>query len=97
MNEALPRNPALGIGPDGSYTRPGQFFAFVLGLLTTLVFMPLTVLAALLYTWAEPRFATDPKRARVLVIWSWLSITVLPLVVVVLAVTIAMIVSAVRG
>ncbi|WP_030171012.1 hypothetical protein [Spirillospora albida] len=97
MNDALPRNPALGIGPDGSYTRPGQFFAFVLGLLTTVVFVPLTVLAALLYSWAEPKFATDPGRARVLVIWSWLCLTALPVAVVVLGFGIAMIVTAVTG
>ena len=67
---------AFGIGPDGTYTRIGQAAAFVLGLLTTLAFLPLTVVAALLYTRAETRFAEDPARARTLVNWSWLCVTV---------------------
>lgn len=71
---------AFGIGPDGTYTRPGQAAAFVLGLLTTFAFLPLTVVAALLYTRAETRFAVDPARARTLVNWSWLCVTV-PVVV----------------
>lgn len=66
---------AFGIGPDGTYTRFGQAAAFVLGLLTTFVFLPLVVVGALLYTRAETRFGEDPARARTLVIWSWLSIT----------------------
>lgn len=68
--------PAFGIGQDGTYTRFGQVAAFVLGLLTTFIFLPLVVVAALLYTRAETRFADDPARARTLVNWSWLSITV---------------------
>ncbi len=67
---------AFGIGPDGTYTRFGQVAAFVLGLLTTFAFLPLVVVAALLYARAEVRFAEDPARARTLVNWSWLSITV---------------------
>ncbi|MFD0687678.1 hypothetical protein [Actinomadura fibrosa] len=95
MNEAVPRRPALGIGPDGTYTRTGQVFAFVLGLLTTFVFLPLVVVAALLYTNAENRFATnDVQGGRRLVIWSWLSITVLPLLV---AGAIAVVVAAIRA
>ncbi|MEU8346057.1 hypothetical protein AB0C74_30535 [Spirillospora sp. NPDC048832] len=65
---------AFGIGPDGTYTRLGQVAAFVLGTLTTLVFFPLAVAAAVLYTHAETRFADDPARARALVNWSWLCI-----------------------
>jgi hypothetical protein len=72
---AAPR-PAFGIGPDGTYTRVGQVLAFILGLLTTFVFLPLVVVAALLYARAEIRYAEDPARARTLVNWSWLSITV---------------------
>ncbi|MEU5995038.1 hypothetical protein ABZ806_39190 [Spirillospora sp. NPDC047418] len=67
---------AFGIGPDGTYTRFGQAAAFVLGLLTTIAFLPLTVVAALLYTRAETRFAEDPARARTLVNCSWLCVTV---------------------
>ncbi|WP_067461153.1 hypothetical protein [Actinomadura macra] len=79
---AAPARPALGIGPDGTYTLGGQIAAFVLGLLTMIVCLPLVVVAALLYTSAENRFAEhDPRRGRVLVIWSWLCITVLPLFV----------------
>lgn len=62
---------AFGIGPDGTYTRGGQIAAFILGLFTMLVFVPLVVVAALLYTRAETRFAEDPARARTLVNWSW--------------------------
>ncbi|MFC4049122.1 hypothetical protein ACFOY4_05460 [Actinomadura syzygii] len=72
---------ALGVGADGTYTRLGQVAAFVLGLITTFVFLPLVVVAALLYTRAETRFADDPARARVLVRWSWLCITLFPLLV----------------
>ncbi|WP_433463229.1 hypothetical protein [Spirillospora sp. CA-128828] len=72
---AAPR-PAFGIGPDGTYTLFGQVLAFILGLITTFVFLPLVVVAALLYTRAETVFAENPSRARALVIWSWLSITV---------------------
>lgn len=39
------------------------------------VFLPLVVVAALLYTRAETRFADDPARARALVNWSWLCVT----------------------
>ncbi|QXJ20990.1 hypothetical protein AGRA3207_001793 [Actinomadura graeca] len=92
MYEAVPHQPAaqpapaarpaLGIGPDGTYTLGGQIAAFVLGLLTMIVCLPLVVVAALLYTSAENRFAEhDLRRGRVLVIWSWLCITVLPLLV----------------
>lgn len=77
--------PAFGIGPDGTYTRFGQVTAFILGLLTTFAFLPLVVVAALLYTRAETRFADDPARARTLVNWSWLSITA-PVVIAILAV-----------
>lgn len=62
---------AFGIGPDGTYTRGGQVAAFVLGLFTMVLFLPLVVVAALLYTRAETRFAEDPVRARTLVNWSW--------------------------
>ncbi|GAA1869312.1 hypothetical protein [Actinomadura bangladeshensis] len=75
---------AFGIGPDGTYTRSGQATAFVLGLLTTFAFLPLTVVAALLYTRAETRFTEDPARARTLVNWSWLCVTV-PVVIAVAA------------
>lgn len=75
---------AFGIGPDGTYTRFGQTAAFILGLLTTFAFLPLVVVAALLYARAEVRFAEDPARARTLVNWSWLSITV-PVVIAVVA------------
>lgn len=76
---------AFGIGPDGTYTRFGQVAAFVLGLLTTFAFLPLVVVGALLYARAETRFGEDPARARTLVNWSWLSITV-PVLVAVVAV-----------
>ncbi|XRQ12519.1 hypothetical protein ACN3XK_16975 [Actinomadura welshii] len=76
---------AFGIGPDGTYTRLGQIAAFVLGVLTMLAFLPLMVVAALLYDRAETVFAEDPARARRLVNWSWLSITV-PVAVSVVAV-----------
>ena len=87
MTEALSAAPApapsarlaFGIGPDGTYTRFGQLAAFFLGLLTTFVFLPLVVVAALLYTRAETRFATDPERSRTLVTWSWICVTILPL------------------
>ncbi|MER7545267.1 hypothetical protein [Actinomadura sp.] len=88
MTETAPAAPApslaFGIGPDGTYTLAGQIAAFVLGLLTTFVFLPLVVVAALLYTRAETRFAEDPARARTLVNWSWLCIT-LPLLLAVVA------------
>jgi hypothetical protein len=67
---------AFGIGPDGTYTRGGQVAAFILGLFTMVVFVPLVVVAALLYTRAETRFAEDPARARTLVNWSWACISV---------------------
>ncbi|TDE34291.1 hypothetical protein [Actinomadura sp. 6K520] len=66
---------AFGIGPDGAYTRPGQAAAFVLGVLTMFAFLPLMVVAALLYTKAETVFPEDAERARRLVNWSWISIT----------------------
>ncbi|MFB4307123.1 hypothetical protein [Actinomadura sp. GTD37] len=73
-----PATPALafGIGPDGTYTRPGQIAAFILGLFTMVVFVPLVVVAALLYARAETRFAEDPARARTLVNWSWACVAV---------------------
>ncbi|MQY06330.1 hypothetical protein [Actinomadura macrotermitis] len=78
MSELAPR-PGIGIGPDGSYTRRGQALAFLCGLWAMIVFLPLLVLGALLYTRAEERFPQDPDGARRLVLWSWLSLTVLPL------------------
>ncbi|WP_442778628.1 CoA transferase, partial [Actinomadura sp. WAC 06369] len=66
----------LGIGPDGTYTRLGQTVAFVLGLLTMVAFFPCLFVSALLYARAEERFADDPERARTLVNWSWIGITV---------------------
>ena len=80
---AAPR-PAFGIGPDGTYTRLGQTAAFVLGVLTMLAFVPLMVVAALLYAKSETVFADDPARARRLVNWSWISITA-PVVIALLA------------
>ncbi|WP_026404565.1 hypothetical protein [Actinomadura rifamycini] len=67
---------AFGIGPDGTYTRLGQTVAFVLGLLTMVAFFPCLFVSALLYARAEERFADDPERARTLVNWSWIGITV---------------------
>ncbi|MFI0485812.1 hypothetical protein [Actinomadura sp. 9N215] len=67
---------AIGIGEDGTYTRFGQVAAFVLGVLTMLAFLPLLVVAAMLYTRAETVFAADPARARSLVNWSWVCIAV---------------------
>src|SRR5690606_25191371 len=75
---------AFGIGPDGTYTLSGQIAAFVLGVLTMLLFLPLMVTAALLYTKAETVFPHDADRARWLVNWSWISITA-PVVLAVLA------------
>ncbi|TDB95091.1 hypothetical protein [Actinomadura sp. 7K534] len=66
---------AFGIGPDGTYTTLGQAAAFVLGVLTMFAFLPLMVVAALLYTKAETVFPEDAERARRLVNWSWVSIT----------------------
>jgi hypothetical protein len=66
---------AFGIGPDDTYTLSGQIAAFVLGVLTMLLFLPLMVTAALLYTKAETVFPHDADRARRLVNWSWISIT----------------------
>ncbi|TDC52713.1 hypothetical protein E1281_18760 [Actinomadura sp. KC345] len=79
---------AFGIGQDGTYTRLGQTAAFVLGTLTMLAFVPLMVVAALLYAKAETVFADDPARARTLVNWSWISITV-PVVIAAIAVPVA--------
>ncbi|GLW65527.1 hypothetical protein Arub01_37710 [Actinomadura rubrobrunea] len=70
----------FGIGTDGSYTRGGQVLAFALGLWTMLAFLPLLFVGAILYTRAEERFAEDPQGARRLVTWSWLCVSVLPLV-----------------
>ncbi|MEU8119332.1 hypothetical protein AB0C21_11570 [Spirillospora sp. NPDC049024] len=84
---------AFGIGPDGTYTRFGQALAFVLGLLATFAFLPLVVVAALLYTRAETRFGEDPARARTLVNWSWLSITA----PVVIAIVTAAVLAALKG
>ncbi|TDD31921.1 hypothetical protein E1287_24750 [Actinomadura sp. KC06] len=67
---------AFGIGADGTYTRFGQVAAFVLGVLTMFAFLPLLVVAAMLYTRSETVFAEDPARARRLVNWSWISIAV---------------------
>jgi hypothetical protein len=91
MNEAAPApapfsNPyevagpvrGLGIGPDGTYTQGGQILAFLAGLWAMVLFFPALVAGALLYTKAEEVFVKDPIRARTLVLWSWLSITVLP-------------------
>ncbi|GGV30379.1 hypothetical protein GCM10010182_61960 [Actinomadura cremea] len=90
MNEAVPRL-AFGIGPDGAYTRLGQTIAFVLGLLTMFVFLPLLVVAALLYARAEDRFPNDPERARMLVNWSWISIVAPVAVGAVIAVIVAVV------
>ncbi|GAA4085911.1 hypothetical protein [Actinomadura miaoliensis] len=76
----------FGIGPDGTYTRGGQVLAFVLGLWAMLAFLPLLFVGAVLYTRAEERFAENPERARHMVTWSWLSVSVLPLVPVVIGV-----------
>ncbi|TDB75824.1 hypothetical protein E1264_39330 [Actinomadura sp. KC216] len=67
---------AFGIGADGTYTRLGQVAAFVGGVLTMFAFLPLLVVAAMLYTKSETVFAEDPARARRLVNWSWVSIGV---------------------
>ncbi|MFI0355114.1 hypothetical protein [Actinomadura sp. 9N407] len=90
MTEAAPAAPfpayaltprlAPGIGPDGTYTQAGQIVAFLCGLWAMVAFFPMLVLAALLYTWAEDGFARDPERSRKLVIWSWLCVTVGPIV-----------------
>ncbi|MGH3243113.1 MAG: hypothetical protein ACRDNL_22230 [Spirillospora sp.] len=68
--------PALGIGADGTYTRVGQVAAFVLGVLTMFAFLPLLIVAAMLYTHAESVFAENPARARSMVNWSWVCIAV---------------------
>ncbi|MFG2090512.1 MULTISPECIES: hypothetical protein [unclassified Spirillospora] len=86
---ATASRPAFGIGPDGTYTRTGQAAAFVLGVLTMFAFLPLMVVAALLYTKAETVFPEDPARARTLVNWSWISITV-PVAIAVVAVPVLM-------
>ncbi|WP_242905569.1 hypothetical protein [Actinomadura terrae] len=89
MYEAVPQQPvfrpaasdhlALGVGADGTYTLGGQVAAFLLGVLTMLLFFPLIVVAALLYTRAEERFASgEVERGRRLVTWSWVCITPLP-------------------
>lgn len=87
MNEVAPRL-APGIGRDGTYTRGGQAVAFVLGLVTMVAFLPGLFLGALLYTAGESRFAQDPERARKLVTWSWLSISALPAVAVLVMVVV---------
>jgi hypothetical protein len=70
--------PAFGIGPDGTYTRAGQVLAFLCGLWTMALFFPLLFPAAILYTRSEEVFQDDPGRARKLVQWSWLCITLAP-------------------
>ncbi|GAA2439061.1 hypothetical protein GCM10010191_62970 [Actinomadura vinacea] len=69
----------FGVGPDGAYTRTGQVLAFLAGLWTMVLFFPLLFPGALLYARAEEVFEQDPARARTLMLWSWLSITVAPL------------------
>ena len=81
---------AFGIGPDGTYTRGGQVAAFVLGLFTMVLFVPLVVVAALLYARAETRFAEDPARARALVNWSWACVGVPVVIGAVVAVLVAL-------
>ncbi|MFC5747020.1 hypothetical protein [Actinomadura rugatobispora] len=96
MNEAAPApgalpvasagptasHPAFGIGQDGTYTRTGQVLAFLAGLWTMVLFFPLLFVGAILYTKAEEVFKDDPARARKLVSWSWLSVTVAPVLAV---------------
>jgi hypothetical protein len=93
---AVPRL-APGIGPDGAYTRGGQIVAFLFGLWTMVLFFPLLFPGALLYTRAEERFEQSPDRARTLVMWSWLSITVAPLVAALLLVAVVLAVSQLTG
>ncbi|MEU5881389.1 hypothetical protein [Spirillospora sp. NPDC047279] len=85
MNATAPAAPApaptgfgLGIGPDGTYTRGAQVIAFLFGVWTMLLFFPLLIVGAMLYTNAEAKFPTDPGRARKMVLWSWLSVSILP-------------------
>ncbi|MFD0851848.1 hypothetical protein ACFQ07_06430, partial [Actinomadura adrarensis] len=54
--------------------------AFACGVLTMVLFFPMLVAGALLYTRAEAVFQDDPDGARPLYVWSWLSITVAPVV-----------------
>jgi hypothetical protein len=68
---------APGIGPDGTYTRLGQVLALLFGLYSMIAFVPMVFLGAILYDRSEAHFPQNPKRARTMVIWSWLSITVL--------------------
>ncbi|MFI0449593.1 hypothetical protein [Actinomadura sp. 6N118] len=75
-----PASLGLGIGPDGSYTRGGQVVAFLLGLWTMVLFFPLLVVGAMLYARAEEVFEANPGKAKKMVLWSWLSISVLPLI-----------------
>ncbi|GAA2113259.1 hypothetical protein [Actinomadura alba] len=77
QEHATPARRAALIGPDGTYTRVGQTLAFILGFIS-LVFVPATVVAAMLYTHGEARFATDPERARKLMNWSWIALLVWP-------------------
>jgi hypothetical protein len=79
LETATPRA-AFGIGPDGSYTRKGQALALACGIVTMVLFFPMLVAGALLYTRAEAVFQDDPDGARPLYTWSWLSITVAPVV-----------------
>ncbi|WP_433329823.1 hypothetical protein [Spirillospora sp. CA-294931] len=88
MEAAAPAAPAstpapsgygLGIGPDGTYTPAAQVVAFICGLWTMVLFFPFLILGALLYTNAEPAFESDPRRARKMMLWSWLSVSLLPL------------------
>ncbi|MFG2003490.1 hypothetical protein ACGFNU_30455 [Spirillospora sp. NPDC048911] len=83
MNAAAPTAPAslgLGIGPDGTYTRGAQVVAFLLGLWTMIAFFPLLFPGAILYAKSEETFEANPGRARTMVLWSWLCVSVLPLI-----------------
>ncbi|WP_285699453.1 hypothetical protein [Actinomadura sp. NBRC 104412] len=71
---------AAGIGPDGTYNSGGRFLAFLAGLWTMVAFFPLLFVGAVLYTKAEEIWPQDPERARRLVVWSWASVTWMPLV-----------------
>jgi hypothetical protein len=94
---ALTPRRAPGIGPDGTYTRGGQLAAFLCGLWAMVAFFPLLIVGALLYTWAEDGFERDPERSRKLVVWSWLSITVGPLLGVLVVGLVMFIVTSIAG
>ncbi|MBW8484161.1 hypothetical protein [Actinomadura parmotrematis] len=68
----------FGIGPDGSYTRGGQAVAYVCAIWATLLFFPLVVVGAMLYTSADLHFAENPERSRRFVFWSWLCVSLFP-------------------